>query len=88
MLSTRIDGSIGVLGADYPGLYPVGDERALASLLLRLEREPAFEALLHERVGALRTLVEPSRERAAWRSLLAELSAPAARAGAQAAPPP
>jgi putative glycosyltransferase (TIGR04348 family) len=86
VLSTRIDGSVGVLGADYPGLYPVGDERALASLLLRLEREPAFEALLHERVGALRTLVEPARERAAWRSLLAELSAPAARAGAQAAP--
>lgn len=85
VLSTRIDGSLGVLGADYPGLFPVGDEAALAALLLRLEREPAFEALLRERVDALRPLVEPARERAAWWSLLGELAG--LRADAATTPP-
>jgi hypothetical protein len=70
---------VGVLGADYPGFYPVGDEAALAALLLRLEEDPAFEAELRARIATLRPLVAPEREEEAWRSLLAELrsSAPA-----------
>lgn len=86
VLSTRIEGSLGVLGADYPGLYPVGDDAALAALLVRLEVEPAFEALLRRRIDALRPLVEPSRERSGWRALLAELAPGDARPGASAAP--
>lgn len=89
VLSTRIDGSVGVLGDDYPGLFPPGDDGTLARLLLRLERDPAFEASLRERVRALRPLVEPSRERAAWRSLLAELGeAERALPSAEAPPAP
>ncbi len=80
VLSTRIAGSVGVLGADYPGFYPVGDEAALARLVLRLEDEPAFDAALRARIAALRPLVSPAREQEAWRSLLAELRlAPPAR---------
>jgi putative glycosyltransferase (TIGR04348 family) len=81
VLSTWIAGSVGILGADYPGFYPVGDEAALAALLLRLEGEPAFDADLRARIAALRPLVAPERELEAWRSLLAELrSAAPARA--------
>ena len=81
VLSTWIAGSLGVLGSDYPGFYPVGDEEALADQLLRLEADPAFEAELRARVAALRPLVAPEREREAWRALLAELrAAPAAAA--------
>jgi putative glycosyltransferase (TIGR04348 family) len=73
VLSTWIAGSVGVLGSDYPGFYPVGDEAALAALLLRLEEDPRFEADLRARIRALQPLVAPEREREAWRALLAEL---------------
>jgi putative glycosyltransferase (TIGR04348 family) len=74
VLSTRVDGSIGVLGPDYPGLYPVGDAAALADLLERVEADGAFAAALRSAADRLRPLVEPAREREAWRQLLAELS--------------
>ena len=35
VLSTRIPAAEGLLGVDHPGLFPTGDEEALASLLLR-----------------------------------------------------
>lgn len=73
VLSTWIAGSVGVLGADYPGFYPVGDDGALAALLLRLEEDPGYDAQLRERIAELRPLVAVEREVEAWRSLLAEL---------------
>ncbi len=42
VLSTRIDASIGMLGGDYPGLFPVGDASALAALLSSAESDSAF----------------------------------------------
>ncbi len=77
VLSTWIAGSVGVLGSDYPGFYPVGDEAALAELLLRLEEDAGFEAGLRARIAALRPVVAPERELEAWRALLAELRAAA-----------
>jgi glycosyltransferase involved in cell wall biosynthesis len=73
VLSTRIDGSVGILGDDYPGYFDVGDAGGLAALLERCERDPAFLDELRGRIVALRPLVEPSAERDAWRRLLAEL---------------
>jgi putative glycosyltransferase (TIGR04348 family) len=73
VLSTRIDGSLGILGADYPGYFPVGDAAALAELLARCEHDPAFVADLHCRIVALQPLIDPASERACWRALLAEL---------------
>ncbi len=35
VLSSRIPGSVGILGADYPGYFPAGDTDALAVLLAR-----------------------------------------------------
>ncbi len=35
VIASAISGSIGLLGVDYPGYYPVGDTRALRTLLLR-----------------------------------------------------
>jgi putative glycosyltransferase (TIGR04348 family) len=74
VLSSRIDGSVGLLGRRYPGYFPVGDARALAALLLRAETDPAFYAELTRGVRRLARLVRPARERAAWASLLAELT--------------
>jgi len=74
VLCSRIDGSVGLLGPGYPGYFPVGDTRALARLLLRAETDPRFYAGLRCGMRRLARLVRPGRERAAWASLLAELS--------------
>jgi putative glycosyltransferase (TIGR04348 family) len=77
VISTRIAGSVGLLGADYPGYYPVGDTRALARLLVRFEDDLAFRTALVMRCRRLRPLFSPARERAAWSKLLAEAQATA-----------
>jgi dimethylhistidine N-methyltransferase len=84
VLATRIDGSVGLLGADYPGYFEPGDPVALAALLERCEREPAFVDDLRRRIAALQPSFAPERERAAWAALLAEL--PRARIVTCAAP--
>ncbi len=70
VLSTDIPGSRGLLGDDYPGYYPVGDDKGLANLLLRAESEPAFLAELEEHCARLSPCFTPEGERAAWRGLL------------------
>jgi putative glycosyltransferase (TIGR04348 family) len=80
VLSTRIDAAVALLGAGYPGLYPVGDATALASLLVRAEADTGFLASLRREVLRARPLVDPARERDAWRALLAELAAAPTRA--------
>ena len=80
VLSTNITGSIGILGPQYPGFFPVGDEEALAALLLRAEADAAFYGSLVGACAALRPRFDPAREVAAWAELLGELGLdPAAR---------
>ncbi len=74
VLSSRVAGSEGMLGEEYPGFFPVGDERALAELLRRAESDAGFYGELTNWCRGLRGLVLPERERDAWRSLLAELA--------------
>ena len=74
VLSSRIAGSIGLLGDDYPGFFPYGDTQTLADLIQRAETDAAFYAELRERCERIRPLFEPAREREAWRSLLAEVA--------------
>jgi len=78
VIASNIEGSAGLLGADYPGLYPVGNPAALSALLLRAETEPAFLAQLaaHCRIRAAQ--FAPERERAAWQQLLATIAPSAA----------
>ena len=74
VLSTRVDGSIGVLGPDYPGFFPVGDAAALAETILRAEEDGAFLAALRAAAERARPLVDPAREREAWRALISEIA--------------
>ena len=74
VVASRIAGSVGLLGADYPGSYPVEDTAALQRLLLRAESEPGFYAELDAHCTARRSLFTPERERAAWAALLSELA--------------
>ena len=74
VLSSRISGSIGLLGENYPGYFDVGDTAELVRLLNRFETVAGFRALLQTCVRRLRPLVSPEREREAWKQLLAEVS--------------
>jgi len=73
VLASRVDGNVGLLGAEYPGYFPVGDTPALARLLRRLEREPRFVARLGKALAGRAPLFRPAREVTAWRRLLAAL---------------
>lgn len=73
VLSTRIDGSVGLLGEDYPGYVPVGDAAALAALMQRAATDLEFYGELGARIATLAPLVEPATERQAWRELLTDL---------------
>lgn len=70
VLATRIDGNVGLLGADYPGYFAVGDTRALTRLLRRAEQDPRFLASLRRKSQARRALFRESRELAALHALV------------------
>ncbi|MFO0937791.1 MAG: selenoneine biosynthesis selenosugar synthase SenB [Gemmataceae bacterium] len=67
ILATKIDATIGLLGSDYPGLFPVGDDRKLAKLLERCENDADFYRELKQMCRRLKPLVSPAREVRAWR---------------------
>jgi putative glycosyltransferase (TIGR04348 family) len=73
VLASRIPGTVGLLGSDYPGYFDVGDTRGLTELLDRAETDPSFLDSLTTRCRSRAFLVDPVRERTAWRHLLAEL---------------
>jgi putative glycosyltransferase (TIGR04348 family) len=87
VLASHMDGNVGLLGADYPAYFPVGDTQVLASLLHRIETDRRFVQRLDRAIARRAPLFKPEREIAAWRKLLAELSrqsgsAPARRSSA------
>ena len=73
VISSRISGSIGLLGDDYPGYFDVGNTRQLTSLLLRCEQDRSFYNTLRDRCRANSARLSPNAEQAAWQSLLTEL---------------
>ena len=75
VVSSRIAGSLGLLGADYAGYFPFGDTPALADLLWRAETDTAFHDTLLAQGAQRRPLFEPARERQSWHELLRELFA-------------
>ncbi len=62
VLASRIDGNVGMLGADYAGYFDLGDDAALAELLLRCRDDAAFLPLLGQQCEARAALFEPARE--------------------------
>jgi len=75
VIASDIDGSVGLLGDDYPGYYPVRNADALRDLLLRAESEPAFYTELEAACAARRGLFMPEREQAGWQKLLEDIEA-------------
>lgn len=74
IVSSRIAGSLGILGADHPAYFEPGDTEALAALLTRAEQDPAYFLDLRDRSMRLRPLVDPARERESWKRVLAAVT--------------
>jgi putative glycosyltransferase (TIGR04348 family) len=60
VLASRIPGTVGLLGEDYPGYFEVGNTRALTALLEKAESEPAFYESLEAACRKRAYLVSPS----------------------------
>ena len=73
VVSSRIAGSLGLLGAGYAGFFLFGDTQALTDLLLRAETDTAFYQVLYTQCALRRPLFNPARERQSWHDLLREL---------------
>ncbi len=74
VISSRISGSLGLLGEDYPGYFDVGDTQGLAELLSRSESDEKFYAALRDSTLARQYLFDPKNETQSWQSLLDELN--------------
>jgi len=70
VIASNIAGNVGLLGRDYSGYYPVGDEVALARLLRRAETEPAFLKTLEHQGRKLKPLFRPAHEKAALKRIV------------------
>lgn len=72
ILASRVSGNVGMLGAGYPGYFPLFDERKLARLIARAAGDPDFYRNLKRAVAARRALFAPAAERRALRGVLEE----------------
>ncbi len=73
ILASRIDGNVGILGADYPGYFDVGDTKQLVRLLKRAESSPGYLAELKAWSSSLAFLTDPAREEQAWSDLIRDM---------------
>lgn len=72
VLASCIAGNVGMLGEDYFGYFPVGNEQVLADLMNLAETAPGFYRHLADQCAARAPLFEPARERAAVLALVEE----------------
>lgn len=72
VLASRIDGNIGMLGADYAGYFDLGNTPQLRNLMLRLETSRSFRTKIRRQSKQRAALFLPKRERNALEALLAE----------------
>ena len=73
VIASDIEGSVGLLGADYPGYYPVRDTDALRVRLLHAESDGSYYAELMAACDACRQLFTPQQEQAGWEKLLEDI---------------
>jgi len=71
VLASAIPGNLGLLGRDYAGTFPAGDDAALAALIEQVRREPAFLAMLRRQCAERAPSFAPLRERGRLFTLVA-----------------
>lgn len=75
VIASDIEGSVGLLGTDYPGYYPVRDTDTLRERLLRAESDRGYYADLAAACAARRHLFTPEQEKAGWGRLMEDIQA-------------
>ncbi len=70
IIASEIVGSVGLLGEDFLGYYPVEDTEALKQLLIRAENNPDFVKSLRRQGDQRAKLFLPSVECQQWQALL------------------
>lgn len=73
VIASDIDGSVGLLGEDYAGYYPVQDTRSLRELLLKAETEPGYLQTLEKQCAKRAGLFTREAEKQGWKDLLMEM---------------
>ena len=73
VIASDIPGNRGLLGDDYPGYYPVGDEKALAKILQKTESDAAFYQSLEKHIHKRREYVQPEFELKSIKAVLDRL---------------
>jgi putative glycosyltransferase (TIGR04348 family) len=73
VIASRIDGNVGMLGADYGGYFDWHDAAGLAALLQRVRDEPDMLDTLARQCRRRAALFEPQRERKTLLTMLAAL---------------
>lgn len=76
VLASRIDGNVGMLGADYAGYFELHDAAGLGRLLQRARDEPDMLRTLARQCRRRAALFEPQRERKTLLTLLGALLPP------------
>jgi len=73
VLASRMEGNVGLLGADYAGYFPVGDASALAALLARARDDAAMLPALVRQMALRAPLFDPQAEAAALHHIVGAL---------------
>jgi len=73
VIASRVSGNVGMLGRDYPGFFPLFDDRALSDLLKRACVNADYYEKLKKALQERKSLFAPSAERAA---LIAAIAVP------------
>ena len=70
IIASNISGNTGLLGNNYPGLYPVSDEHALARMFKQAENDLVFLERLESACNELRPKFSPKLESDKWNNLI------------------
>ena len=74
VLASAIDGNVGLLGEDYQGYFPVGDDAALAALMRRFTEDQSLRQALQAQCRAIEHRFAPEVERRAVQELVRSVS--------------
>ena len=73
VIASEIDGSVGLLGDDYAGYYPVQNTEGLRELILKAEAEPGYVHKLDDQCRKRAGLFTREAEKQGWADLLKDL---------------
>ena len=71
VIASNIPGNRGLLGDDYPGYFPVGDEKSLSELLRKAEEDPIFYHSLCDAIQLRQQMIQPEIETQSVANLVA-----------------